>query len=163
MSTKDNVESIARNTWLAGLGAIESSVEALAKSFDKAQKQTDNLYHELLKRGEELQSKINETTDDMEARGKKLFGIRATEHQEEKLAKLNAKVDDLTTIVVKLIEKRNAETPSAKSSQEKTGQTVKAKPKAAAKSKRAATPRKSATKATSKASTTTKSTTKKAP
>ena len=44
MSTKDNLEHIARNTWLAGLGSIDSSKDALVKSIDAAQEKSNNLY-----------------------------------------------------------------------------------------------------------------------
>ena len=97
-----------RNTWLAGLGSIDSSVEALSKSFDAAQEKSNNIYNELLTRGEEIQSKINDTKVDIEARGKNLIGIGSRESHQEKLAKLNATIDYLTTDVVKLIEKHNA-------------------------------------------------------
>lgn len=109
MSTKDNLENMAKNTWLAGLGSIDSSKEALGKSIEAAQEKSNNLYNELLTRGEELQRKIDGKKDEIQARGKKLFGIGRDESQAEKLAQLNATVDDLTSVVVKLIEKRNAE------------------------------------------------------
>lgn len=148
MSTKDKVENMARNTWLAGLGAIESSVEALAKSIETAQKQTNNLYNEFLTRGQEIQSKINDTKDDVEARGKKFFGIDSTESHEEKLSKLNVKVDHLTTVVAKLMEKHNAETPSARTVPKKA---VKAPSKATAKSKLASEKKAQSTKSATKA------------
>jgi len=129
MSAKHTLENIARNTWLAGLGSIESSVEALGKSIDAAQEKTNNIYNELLTRGEEIQGKINDTKDDLEARGKKYIGTSSKESQEERLAKLNATVDHLTTVVVKLIEKHNAATPVKKAAAKSVPKTAtKAKP-----------------------------------
>jgi hypothetical protein len=120
MSTKDTLENIARNTWLAGLGYIDSSKEALSKSIDAAQEKSNNLYSELLTRGEEIQGKINDTKgdiqgkindtkDDIHAKGKQFFGINTKVSHEEKLAQLNAAVDQLTSVIVKLVEVRNAE------------------------------------------------------
>jgi chromosome segregation ATPase len=119
MSTKDTLENMARNTWLAGLGSINSSKEALGKSIDAAQEKSNNLYDELLTRGEEIQNnlynkkdniqgKINNKRDEIQAKGKKLLGIGSQELHEEKLAQLNTTVDHLTSVVVNLIEKRNA-------------------------------------------------------
>jgi hypothetical protein len=114
MSAKHTLENRIRNTWLAGLGSIESSVEALSKSFDAAQEKSNNIYNELLTRGEEIQSNINDTKVDIEARGKNLIGIGSGESHQEKLAKLNATIDHLTTDVVKLIEKQNAAASATK-------------------------------------------------
>jgi hypothetical protein len=114
MSAKHTLENRIRSTWLAGLGSIESSAEALSKSFDAAQEKSNNIYNELLTRGEEIQSNINDTKVDIEARGKNLIGIGSGESHQEKLAKLNATIDHLTTNVVKLIEKQNAAASATK-------------------------------------------------
>jgi len=112
MSTKDTLENLARNTWLAGLGSIESSKEVLGKSIDAAQQKSNKLYNELVARGEEIQHKINDTTEDMQAKGKKFLGLNAEKAQQEKLEELNTAVDHLTSVIVKLIEQRNeAEAP----------------------------------------------------
>ncbi len=135
MSTKDTFEDMARDAWLAGLGSIESSLKVLGNSIDAAQEKSNSLYNELLRRGEEMQSNMIDTKNDLESRGKKFFGIGTTELQEKKLAELNATVDHLTTVVVKLIEKRSTASPSVapkqpgtvKASQSKTKATTTAK------------------------------------
>jgi hypothetical protein len=144
MSAKDTLENMARNTWLAGLGSINSSKEALAKSIDAAQEKSNELYSELLTRGEEIQNKISHKKDEIQAKGKQLFASDSQDSQEEKLAQLNAAVDDLTSIVVKLIEKRSAEASSS------AKMAPKAVPKPAAKATSKAAP-KAPAKATSKA------------
>jgi hypothetical protein len=63
MSTKDTLENMVLNTWLAGLGSIDSSKEMLGKSIDAAQQNSNDLYNELLSRREEIQSKINNRND----------------------------------------------------------------------------------------------------
>ncbi|WP_371194408.1 hypothetical protein [Glaciecola sp. SC05] len=153
MSTKETLENMARNTWLAGLGSIDNSKEALAKSIDAAQEKSNSLYSELVSRGEEIQSKINETKDALQAKGKSLLGMGSDSSDEEKLALLTTKVDQLTTVVVALIEKRNADA---------------AKPKAPAKRKAAAKPKaevapKSTAKLAPKAAAKPKTATKAAP
>lgn len=147
MSTKDTLENLAKNTWLAGLGSFDSSKEALSKSIDAAQEKSNSLYNDLITRGEEIQSKINHKRDELQAKGKSLFGLGSEKSQEEKLAELNAKVDALTTAVVTLIEKRKAEEAkatkpkaAAKAKPKTTTRTAsKAAPKAAAKTAPAAT------------------------
>ncbi|MBA6391773.1 hypothetical protein H4J38_13445 [Colwellia sp. BRX10-3] len=162
MSTKDTLESMARNTWLAGLGSIDSSKEALGKSIDAAQQKSNNLYNELLSRGEEIQSKINDKKDEIQSKGKKILGLGSEKSQEEKLAQLNIAVDHLTNVVVNLIEKRSAaalETPATKPVE-------KAVPKAATATKPAETAKKITQKADNATMTTEKpvikATTKKA-
>lgn len=155
MSTKDTFEDMARNAWLAGLGSIESSLKVLGKSIDAAQEKSNRLYNELLKRGEEMQSNLTDTKNDIESRGKKLFGIGSTKLQEKKLAELNATVDHLTTVVVKLIEKRNAASESVNTAQQKA---VKATPK----TKATAAAKKTTVKAKPKAATVKKTAAKKA-
>lgn len=170
MSTKDTLENMARNTWLAGLGSINSSKEALGKSIDAAQEKSNNLYNELLTRGEEIQNKINDKKDEIQAKGKKFLGIDEEKSQEEKLAQLNTTVDQLTSVVVNLIEKRSAtaavtETKSAakatpKRATAKPAETVKkAVSKAESKTAKATVPVETANKA---AKPVTKATTKKA-
>jgi hypothetical protein len=109
MSTKDNLENMAKNTWLAGLGSINSSKDALGKSIEAAQEKSNSIYNELMTRGEKIQRKIDDKKDEIQAKGKKLLGIGLNETQTEKLTQLNAAVDELTTVVAKLIEQRNAE------------------------------------------------------
>jgi hypothetical protein len=113
MSTKDTLENMARNTWLAGLGSIDSSKEALGKSIDAAQEKSNSLYSELLTRGEKIQSKINDKKDELQAKSKNFLGMGSEKSHEVKLAQLNTTVDRLTTAVVALIEKRNAAAPKA--------------------------------------------------
>ena len=108
MSTKDTLENLARNTWLAGLGSINSSTEALGKSIDLAQEKSNKLYNELVTRGEEIQTKINDKKDEIEAKGKKFLGMDSDQSHDEKLAQLNATVDKLTNVVASLVEKRSA-------------------------------------------------------
>ena len=161
MSTKDTLEKMARNTWLAGLGSIDSSKEALSKSIDAAQEKSNNLYNELLTRGEGIQSKINDARDEIHSKGKKILGLGSEKSEQEKLDQLTAIVDNLTNVVTGLIEKRNAEASAAKEPVEKA-----AAAKATAKAKTTAvktTPKATKTTDTSKktAKTVSKTATKK--
>ena len=98
----------------------------MGKSIDAAQEKSNNLYSELLTRGEEIQNKINDKKDEIQAKGKKFLGI-SDKSQEEKLAQLSMTVDKLTDVVVKLVEKRSAEEAAAA----KPAAKAKAAPKAA--------------------------------
>jgi hypothetical protein len=147
MSTKDTLESMARNTWLAGLGSIGSSKEALGKSIDAAQQKSNNLYNELLSRGEEIQSKINDKKDEIQSKGKKILGLGSEKSQEEKLVQLNIAVDHLTNVVVNLIEKRSAAALATPATKPATKSVAKTAPKAATATKAAETAKKIAQKA----------------
>ncbi len=138
MSTKDNLEHIARNTWLAGLGSIDSSKDALAKSIDAAQEKSNNLYDELQSRGEVIQNKINDKKDEIQnkindkkeaiqAKSKKLLGMCSDVSDEEKLNQLNTTVDQLTATIAKLIEKRNTEAEAKAAKQAEAAKQAKAK------------------------------------
>lgn len=170
MSTKDTLENMARNTWLAGLGSFDSSKEALGKSIDAAQEKSNSFYSELVNRGEEIQNKINDKKLALQEKGRSLFNMGAADKaQDEKIAQLNAKVDALTTAVVALIEKRNAQAapkkkpaakakaaakPAAKATAKTTAKpaakktSTKTAPKAPAKTASKAAPKKAATKKT---------------
>ncbi|MFT6806223.1 MAG: hypothetical protein ACJAWT_001629 [Glaciecola sp.] len=150
MSTKDTLENMARNTWLAGLGSIDSSKEALGKSIDAAQEKSNSLYSELLTRGEKIQSKINDKKDELQAKSKNFLGMGSEKSHEVKLAQLNTTVDRLTTAVVALIEKRNAAAPKAPATAAPKATTEKAAPKATTAN---AAPKASTTKAAPKATT----------
>jgi len=152
MSTKDTLENLARNTWLAGLGSIDSSKEALGKSIDAAQEKSNSLYSELLTRGEKIQSKINDKKDELQAKSKHFLGMASEKSHEVKLAQLNTTIDHLTTVVVALIEKRNAAAPKAPGKAEPKATTAKAEPKAEPKATAAkAEPKATAAKAEPKA------------
>lgn len=146
MSTKHTFEKMARNTWLAGLGSIESSLEMLSKSIDTAQEKSNSLYNEFLTKGEEIQGKIFDARNDFETKGKKLFGMGSHAAHEEQLARLNEKVEQLTDVVNKLLAEKEKSAKPAKPAA-KTAKTV--KPKAAPRPRRTAAVKKDAAKATS--------------
>ena len=162
MSTKDTLESLAKNTWLAGLGSLDSSKEALSKSIDAAQEKSNSLYSDLISRGEEIQSKINHKRDELQAKGKSLFGLGSEKSQEEKLAELNAKVDALTTAVVTLIEKRKAQEAKATKAKAVAKPKAKATTKTVSTSAPKAAPKTAASKATAAAKVDAKTTTEEA-
>ena len=148
MSTKDTLENLARNTWLAGLGSINSSTEALGKSIDLAQEKSNKLYNELVTRGEEIQTKINDKKDEIEAKGKKFLGMDSDQSHDEKLAQLNATVDKLTNVVASLVEKRSSPAVKVAKTAPKAKAAANATPKAEPKAATATKPAETAVKAT---------------
>jgi hypothetical protein len=62
------------------------------------------IYNELLSRGEEIQSKINDKKNEIQSKGKKIIGLGSEKSQKDKLAQLNIAVDHLTTVVANVME-----------------------------------------------------------
>jgi len=72
----DNIESMAKQIWLAGLGAYGRSFDEVQTRFEKMNTESQNLFEELVSRGEKLQSdaesKFKEGKVDVESRIEKL-------------------------------------------------------------------------------------------
>lgn len=72
----DNIERMAKQIWLAGLGAYGRSFDEVQTRFEKMNTDSQNLFEELVSRGEKLQSdtenKLKEGKDDVESRIEKL-------------------------------------------------------------------------------------------
>ncbi len=117
MSKKDTAadknSDIARNIWLAGLGAYGRAFDEAVNRYEKASKDSPKLFKDLVKRGQELEdetrSKVNKsdlvkTTTTLEDRLKKVranlsFGSPGLkediERLERKIDGLNDKLDRL--------------------------------------------------------------------
>ena len=96
---------------------------------------------------DEIQSKINDKKDAIQAKSKKLLGMCSDVSDEEKLNQLNTTVDQLTATIAKLIEKRNAEAEAKAAKQAEAAKQAKAKaakqvePKAEKKTEKKAEPK----------------------
>lgn len=108
--TQDKNGDIARNIWLAGLGAYGRAFDEAVHRYEKASKDSPKLFKELVKRGQELEketrSKVNQsdlgrTTSTLEERLKQVranlsppLGLKGDiERLESKLDALSDKLD----------------------------------------------------------------------
>lgn len=119
--TADNAEEIARNIWLAGIGAYGKGIEEVKGRFDTLSADSNKLFAELVAKGEVIEAqgkaKVEEVKTsvtakaDLDARVETVrtkLGLNKTD-ADTKIEELNAKIEALTAAVAKL----NAE-PAAK-------------------------------------------------
>lgn len=123
--TAANAEEIARNIWLAGIGAYGKGVEEVKGRFDTLSTDSNNLFAELVAKGEVIEAqgkaKVEEVKasvtakTDLDARVETVrtkLGLNKTD-ADAKIEELNAKIDALTAAVAKLNAKP-ASKPAAK-------------------------------------------------
>jgi len=111
MSTKDTVQKFARNVWLAGLGAYGKSTETLTEQFDKAYVESNQLFNELLNKGDELNKSLQQRIADKTKFESKVDEVRAKlglnqTISDEQLDALAAKVETLTAAVTLVAEQK---------------------------------------------------------
>ena len=111
MSTKDTVQKFARNIWLAGLGAYGKSAETLTEQFDKAYVESNQLFNDLLNKGDELNKDLQERIVEKTQFESKVDEVRAKlglnqTISDEQLDALAAKVDTLTAAVAVIAEQK---------------------------------------------------------
>lgn len=114
MATKDKVQSFARNVWLAGLGAYGKGSETLTKKLDKAYEDSNQLFNELVVKGSEIQTSLEQKIKAQTSFESKVDEVRDKlglnqSASEQQIDELTAKVDALTDIVAELAERRLAE------------------------------------------------------
>ena len=118
MSTKDAVQKVARNIWLAGLGAYGKSAQTVTEQFDKAYVESNQLFNDLLARGDELQTSLTQRINDKTQFESKVDEVRAKlglnqNISDEQLDALSSKVEALTTAVAVLAEQRLSDAKQA--------------------------------------------------
>ena len=107
-NVSDKASEIAKNIWLAGLGAYGKALDEAQERLDKASKEPPRLFKDLVKKGEALEDEVRETvstaqskTSSVEERNRKVrenFNLNLNPRHEE-IAELNDKVDALTAKV----------------------------------------------------------------
>lgn len=65
-----DVGDIAKNIWLAGLGAYGRAFDEAQERYEQASKETPRLFTELVEKGKNLESQARATIDDVAAKGK---------------------------------------------------------------------------------------------
>lgn len=122
MSTKQRVEqvqSFARNIWLAGLGAYGKGSETVSEKLDKAYEESNQLFNDLVSKGTEIQTsleaKIKAKTqfEDKVDEVREKLGLN-TDVSDAQIDELTAKVEALTVIVTELAQKKLEEAKEEK-------------------------------------------------
>ena len=136
----DKASEIAKNIWLAGLGAYGKAFDEAQDRLDKASKEPPRLFKDLVRKGEELEDEVRESlssmrksrTSSVEERIKKVrenFNLGVSGRGDD-LAEINAKLDALTAKVDELTRAVNRKAASKKAPAKKKAP---ARKKAAAK------------------------------
>lgn len=105
-NVSDKAGEIAKNIWLAGLGAYGKALDQAQDRLDKAGKEPPRLFRDLVAKGEALEDEVKETissakesgTSSVEERIRKVrenFNLSLNPRQHE-IAEINAKLDVLT-------------------------------------------------------------------
>lgn len=110
MNTVKTIEKAGRKVWLAGLGVCLIGRDLAAKKFDDVYEGTNTLVNDVMGKGTEIESELKSVIDNKflsEEKKAKVAELREKlglnkESQEDKLARLSAKVDALTDVVKKL-------------------------------------------------------------
>jgi poly(hydroxyalkanoate) granule-associated protein len=108
----NQTEELARNIWLAGLGAYGKGFDEAQDQYEKLTHEAGELFKELVKKGEKLESdaknKFNEEKDSVKHKvDDRVAEVRAklgldNSGTEEKIEELSAKIEALTQAVAKL-------------------------------------------------------------
>ncbi|MFT5032358.1 MAG: polyhydroxyalkanoate synthesis regulator phasin [Bacteroidia bacterium] len=65
-----DVGDVAKNIWLAGLGAYGRAFDEAQERYEQASKETPRLFTDLVEKGKHLESQARATIDDVAAKGK---------------------------------------------------------------------------------------------
>ena len=133
-NVSDKASEIAKNIWLAGLGAYGKAFDEAQDRLDKASKEPPRLFKDLVKKGEELEDEVRGSlatirksrTSSVEERIKKVrenFHLNLGGRQEElkdihsRLDQIDAKLDALTKALIPALpakKPRRKSTPAKK-------------------------------------------------
>lgn len=65
-----DVGDVAKNIWLAGLGAYGRAFDEAQERYEQASKETPRLFNDLVEKGKKLEGQARATFDDVTAKGK---------------------------------------------------------------------------------------------
>lgn len=137
---KNKAGDLAKNIWLAGLGAYGKAFDEASERYEKVSKETTRLFDDLVIKGKNLEGetseKITHTISDVKDKSSNSLDERITKvrqslgfgefSKDSKLDELNAKVDALDAKMDKLLEllgqaeKKPTRSRSAKAATTKT-------------------------------------------
>ena len=123
-NVSDKASEIAKNIWLAGLGAYGKAFDEAQDRLDKASKEPPRLFKDLVRKGEELEDEVRDSlasirkssASSVEERIRKVrenFNLNLTSRSAE-LTEINAKLDALTAKVDALGRALSTNKPAAK-------------------------------------------------
>lgn len=123
MKAVKKLENLGRQTWLASIGAYNTSWDAATDKLDKFYVDGNAFVQDLMEKGESLESNLQEKFKARKMIDEKIAALRAklgmqSESRDLQLEKLSAKVDDLIEVVAKLAEQKAAAKTAEKTASE---------------------------------------------
>jgi peptidoglycan hydrolase CwlO-like protein len=117
------IGSVARQAWLAGVGAYDNGREKAADKFDQLFVEGSAFVHELLEKGESIETQLQAKLEARKMLRDKILALRTTlglgnNNRDEQIKTLSARVDNLIDLVAKLAQVKTSEQETA--SQETT-------------------------------------------
>lgn len=106
-NTIESAEEVARNIWLAGLGAYSKSFEEIQSQYEKLNSETSRLFEELVSKGQKLEADTKKNFTVKTAVEKRVEEVRKKlgldgSDTDTKIDELSQKVDALAEAVGKL-------------------------------------------------------------
>ncbi len=105
----EKIEKVAKQIWLAGLGAYGRSFDEIQNRYEKINTESQKMFDELVARGEKLQAnaedKLKEGKSDLEGRIEKLKGyakLPVNSEVVDQLSEVNRNLDTLNKDVKKM-------------------------------------------------------------
>lgn len=123
MKAVKKLENMGRQTWLASIGAYNTSWDAATDKLDKFYVDGNAFVQDLMEKGESLESNLQAKFKARTMIDEKIAALRAklgmqSESRDLQIEKLSLKVDDLIEVVAKLAEQKAAEKTAAKTASE---------------------------------------------
>ncbi len=101
-SVSDKASEIAKNIWLAGLGAYGKALDEAQDRLDKATKEPPRLFKDLVKKGEKLEDEVRDSLSSIQETSTSSVEERIRKVRENFSLNLGGRHDDLTEISAKL-------------------------------------------------------------
>ena len=119
MKVVKKLETVGRQTWLAGFGAYDAGREMASEKFDRVFVNSSAFINSLLTKGESLETQLQEKLKVRNMIDEKIAALRAklgmrSESRDQQLDNLSNKVDELIDVVAKLAHQKTVAKPAAK-------------------------------------------------
>lgn len=101
----DEAEQMARQIWLAGLGAYGKGFEELTSRCDKLEAESKEVFQDLVKRGSEIEKQNDQRVKSlfaMDSKADETADKANTDKLQQQIAELNSRLDSLVQAVDKL-------------------------------------------------------------
>lgn len=130
MTKLQELEKVGRQAWLATIGTYAKGWEVLSGKVNETFEDTNKLINDLVENGEKIESELKEKIKSNTQLDSTILALKVKlnveENLDDKLALLNKKVDQLSVVIEKLAEAKEAEIAKVKAAPALTEEVKKA-------------------------------------